>query len=850
MAEPADPPVPPPVLTPELLRHRTSYDPAGCAPRRVAVKKALAEWARIWGIGRPEGRGWCYMVPGQAHAAPELAALMAAGWDLLQRFGQPGPDLVAPVDAWTALYALYTDAGLVRLQLQVDGLLPTLEAHLRSAGLQFEQQSAQVLTGGHDLFRRSDDLRRAIAFAPPEERAAARDLAARWRAGAGPRLRITLGWYFPEVWGDDAGEAWLADPDWEMEILYACVQDADLVYRILRARRGWRSYADLVARFPDRALGWMLEAMGSATSNFDHIHIAHALAAWRHPEVARVFAARLSRQEYRGPGVGWLLSHPDLARPALEAAVAAKGRNRPLAAEVLGRLGHAAPEEARPAADVPPEAWPEILRAPPWTKPGKNGKPPKPPKLSPAWKADTFTRLRLRDGRPLPVAAMDAFAGWLSTTDPGGRDPAGLDGLRRALDPASLTALARDLLQAYRMNARQRNGWFIHALRWFADEALIEEIASGDLDRYDPILTLLSFHGSPAAARALVRQRHALEGPDQIGDHAWDLLERCAQAQGLRSVEELIEAVFPLADADPDGTEVLVYGGRRLRAGFDAYLLPRLLDEDGTPRDHLPPRRPDQDPAAAEAIRLRWEARKAEVAALAPLLLRVLEEDMLLERSRSAGRFRRRWLQHPVLCGLAQRIVWCALTPDGPRAFRLTEDGSLADSADAPFDLPPEAEIRVAHPALLPADEVARWAQILSDYAILQPFPQILRPHARLPAPRTDRLPIRPVPRDALRERLIGGGWRACYDYGAGGGGVAAILADRIIFARSGLRGPLWDEMTLQIRLIGDPVCEIAPALCVDYVDDVPLPQMVPDIVDPIMISEVLADFPLLTPEP
>ncbi|MCB9530154.1 MAG: DUF4132 domain-containing protein, partial [Myxococcales bacterium] len=60
--------------------------------------------------------------------------------------------------------------------------------------------------------------------------------------------------------------------------------------------------------------------------------------------------------------------------------------------------------------------------------------------------------------------------------------------------------------------------------------------------------------------------------------------------------------------------------------------------------------------------------------------------------------------------------------------FRVSEDGTLATSADDAFELPPNAFVRLMHPARDPADELQRFGELFGDYGIIQPFEQLSRP--------------------------------------------------------------------------------------------------------------------------
>jgi len=79
-------------------------------------------------------------------------------------------------------------------------------------------------------------------------------------------------------------------------------------------------------------------------------------------------------------------------------------------------------------------------------------------------------------------------------------------------------------------------------------------------------------------------------------------------------------------------------------------------------------------------------------------------------------------------------LVWGAFRGDGKPAltFRVTEDRTLADEHDKPATLPRDAAIGLVHPMHLEPASLAAWGELLSDYEILPPFPQLGRPILRL----------------------------------------------------------------------------------------------------------------------
>ena len=66
--------------------------------------------------------------------------------------------------------------------------------------------------------------------------------------------------------------------------------------------------------------------------------------------------------------------------------------------------------------------------------------------------------------------------------------------------------------------------------------------------------------------------------------------------------------------------------------------------------------------------------------------------------------------------------------------FRVAEDGSYADQEDEAFAVPSAKSVGIVHVIELDPQTAADWGDVLSDYEILQPFPQLGRPVYRLEA--------------------------------------------------------------------------------------------------------------------
>src|SRR6185436_9942095 len=97
-----------------------------------------------------------------------------------------------------------------------------------------------------------------------------------------------------------------------------------------------------------------------------------------------------------------------------------------------------------------------------------------------------------------------------------------------------------------------------------------------------------------------------------------------------------------------------------------------------------------------------------------------LYEAMCVERTWTPEVWTSYLKTHPIAGKLCQRVVWLALDADGAvmSSFRLLDDGSITDCSDDPVSIEGASAIKLAHAALLPAEQAERWAAHLRDYEV------------------------------------------------------------------------------------------------------------------------------------
>ncbi len=330
-------------------------------------------------------------------------------------------------------------------------------------------------------------------------------------------------------------------------------------------------------------------------------------------------------------------------------------------------------------------------------------------------------------GAALPEPAVRHLVVMAALGKPGAPYP-GLAQVAGACRPESLAEFAWALFEEWRQaGLPAEDSWTLTLLGEWGDD--------GTAGRLTPVLRawpgqnahrravdgldVLAAIGTDAALRHLhlIAQRVKFTA---LKARAREKIAEVAEGLGL-TADQLADRLVPDLGLDAAGTTVVDYGSRTFTVGFDEQLRPFVLDADGKRRKDLPAPGAKDDPQLAPAERKRFAALKKEVRALAGDQIRRLEAAMIARRGWTPGEFRELLVTHPLLQHVARRLVWST----AETAFRIAEDRTFADVHDAPFVLPEDATVRLAHPLDL---DVPAWAELFADYEIAQPFPQLARP--------------------------------------------------------------------------------------------------------------------------
>lgn len=362
--------------------------------------------------------------------------------------------------------------------------------------------------------------------------------------------------------------------------------------------------------------------------------------------------------------------------------------------------------------------------------------PAKPPKWPQFVSLEALPALRLKEGEEVTPAMLRTFIELLSLLPLEAARPA-IDEICRASEGDSLSRISDALMEAWlAIDAPTKEKWVVFAAGLLGgDDAarrLIELaetwMGSGFTARAGLAIEAVGAIGSDVALLHLHRMATRSKSKP-LKKRAQAALDAICEERGW-TAEDVAERTVPHLGLGRDGTITLDFGPRTVRIALDESLSPVALDDQGRALPSLPRANKADDAEKAKAAVARMQGLKADLKVIAQEQLRRLERALATERTWSWADFEARFLHHPVLVHLARRLIW--QREEAPAAalvaFRVSEDGSFADVNDDSlvFEANSNARIRLAHPLTL-GDDTAKWATILADYQLMQPFPQLQR---------------------------------------------------------------------------------------------------------------------------
>ncbi len=352
--------------------------------------------------------------------------------------------------------------------------------------------------------------------------------------------------------------------------------------------------------------------------------------------------------------------------------------------------------------------------------------------------------LLLKDGTKLPPAAVKTLLEMLAFSERS-KPYAGIALAREALERVALDRFLVALEEAARRSGLD-DDWPQIALGSLggpdAMRAILKQVKEWNRSNTTRDLALdtldaMENGGRDAAAALTDFLRRGAGG--LVGERASHVLRLIAKREGL-SEDELADMSTPSLELAADGTVTLDMGTRKVRVVLGDDLSAALIDENGAKVPSLRALKTD-DPVKARASLDRFKSLKKALGETARAGAARLEQSMVQARDFEVAIFRD-YIAHPILGRLARRFVWArvdkktnGIASTDPRSgtsrtattFRVSEDGTFANTNDDVVTLAPDDRVRVLHPMETSAQTLARWADIFADYEVIQPFAQLGR---------------------------------------------------------------------------------------------------------------------------
>jgi predicted DNA-binding WGR domain protein len=209
---------------------------------------------------------------------------------------------------------------------------------------------------------------------------------------------------------------------------------------------------------------------------------------------------------------------------------------------------------------------------------------------------------------------------------------------------------------------------------------------------------------------------------------AEEFVEEIAKERGLTR-DELEDRVVPDCGLDENGRREFPFGPRSFSFVLGGDLKAMVRDEAGKLRPNLPDPNAKDDAELARDSVDEWKLLKKQIKEVATIQAGRLEQAMITGRRWDAEDFETLLVRHPLMTHLAQKLIWAGFDATGKRVvtFRVTEERDHADPEDEGVSLDGVANVGIVHPLELTDAERGRWGEVLGDYEVVPPFPQLGR---------------------------------------------------------------------------------------------------------------------------
>jgi hypothetical protein len=309
-------------------------------------------------------------------------------------------------------------------------------------------------------------------------------------------------------------------------------------------------------------------------------------------------------------------------------------------------------------------------------------------------------------------------------------------GLRENAHPESLDTFAWHLFETWQIEgAPQKDKWAFTALGIFGgDKSALKlsqliRIWPGESLHQRAVegLKILAQIGSDTALMQLngIAQKISFKA---LKRKANECMEAIAQLKGLTKAA-FEDRIVPDCGLDAQGGCLLDFGPRQFSFMLGPDMKPMVRDEAGNMKSDLPvPNSKDQLELAKAAVD-RWKLLKKQIKEVAKIQACRLEQAMVVSRRWSPAEFEKFIVRHPLMRHLARLLLWGGYSEKAELldCFRITEELDYANAEDVAVTISAYPSIGIVHPLHINEADLSIWGQLLSDYGIIPPFPQLGR---------------------------------------------------------------------------------------------------------------------------
>lgn len=210
---------------------------------------------------------------------------------------------------------------------------------------------------------------------------------------------------------------------------------------------------------------------------------------------------------------------------------------------------------------------------------------------------------------------------------------------------------------------------------------------------------------------------------------AEEFVTAIARDRGLTRAE-LEDRVVPDCGLDEQGKREFSFGSRSFEFLLGPELKPMVRDGDGKIRDDLPKPTAKDDAEQSKNSIEEWKLLKKQIKEVAKIQAGRLEQAMVTGRRWKVDEFNLLLVNHPLMTHLVRKLLWGAYDDKGKllTTFRVTDERDFADVNEDSVSLKSAATVGVVHPLTMQESDRSAWGEVLGDYEIVPPFPQLGRP--------------------------------------------------------------------------------------------------------------------------